>query len=175
MHHPFTGVASLERVEGSLQVCLAGVIMHQPGLVARDTQFGQGEVCNAVVRQNETDIRCSFWRSQGAALADYTVGSAVALMQVNVCRHGGSFEVRATEATQVLACPADVEATALAGTDGDAPASVQSASSASLTLGSSRLCHNIAPPNSPQNGHAVDVVILHFTEEFSWIPMGSLL
>ena len=163
MHHPFTEVASLERVEGSLQVCLAGVITHQPGLVARDTQFGQGEVCNAVVRQNETDIRCSFWRSQGAALADYAVGSAVALMQVNVCRHGGSFEVRATEAT------------ALAGTDVDAPASVQNASSASLTLGSSRLCHNIAPPNSPQTGHAVDVVILHFTREFSWLPMGSLL
>ena len=32
--------------------------------------------------------------------------------------------MRATEATQVLACPADVGATALAGTDVDTPASV---------------------------------------------------
>ena len=52
---------------------------------------------------------------------------------------------------------------------------LQNASIASLTLGSSRLCHNIAPPNSPQTGHAVDVVILHFTREFSVTSMGSLL
>ena len=52
---------------------------------------------------------------------------------------------------------------------------LQNASSASLTLGSLRLCYNITPPNSPQTGHAVDVVILHFTREFSLIPMGSLL
>ena len=42
----------------------------------------------------------------------------------DVCKHGGAFEVRATEATQVLACQADVGATALAGTDVDTPASV---------------------------------------------------
>ena len=42
----------------------------------------------------------------------------------DVCKHGGAFEVRATEATQILACPADVGATALAGTDVDTPASV---------------------------------------------------
>ena len=42
----------------------------------------------------------------------------------DVCKHGGAFEVRATEATQVLVCPADVGATALAGTDVDTPASV---------------------------------------------------
>ena len=42
----------------------------------------------------------------------------------DVCRHRGAFEVRATESTQLLACPADVGATALAGTDVDTPASV---------------------------------------------------
>ena len=52
---------------------------------------------------------------------------------------------------------------------------LQDASIASFTLGSSRLCHNIAPPNSPQTGHAVGVVILHLSREFSLTPMGSLL
>ena len=66
---------------------------------------------------------------------------------------------------------------------------LQNASSASLTLGSSRLCHNITPPTSPQTGHAVDVVILHspdqlrsaqissdqpcrFVRDVSWHPMA---
>ena len=124
MHHPFSDVASLGRVEGSLQVCLAGVISHQPGLVSRETQHGPGEVCNAVLRQNSTDIRCAFWRSHAAALADFSVGAKVVLMQVNVCKHGDSFEVRATEATEVRICPEDVAATDLAGTQDDQTAVV---------------------------------------------------
>ena len=108
MHHPFSEVASLGRVERSLQVCLAGVITHQPGLVIRETLHGPREVCDAVVRQRSTDIRCAFWRSHGAALAEYPVGAQVALMQVNVCRQGASFEVRTTEATEVRPCPEDV-------------------------------------------------------------------
>ena len=51
---------------------------------------------------------------------------------------------------------------------------LQNASFASPTLGSSSLCHNIARLSSPQTGHAVDVLILHFTRKFSWTPMGSL-
>ena len=60
------------------------------------------------MRQKSTDIRCAFWRSHAAALAEFPVGAQVALMQVNVCKQGASFEVRATEATEVRLCPDDV-------------------------------------------------------------------
>jgi len=77
------------------------------------------------VRQKQImDIRCAFWRAQGAALAQYPVGAEVALVQVNVCKVAASFEVRATEATEVRPCPVDVVATALADTEVDKPASV---------------------------------------------------
>ena len=105
-HHPFADIASLGRVTDTTQVCAIGVVSHQPGIVERDTPYGRGSVCNAVIKQGQHDIRCAFWRAHATTLAAYPVGAAVALMQVNAKQRNGSWEIFATEATQVTACPA---------------------------------------------------------------------
>ena len=79
LHHPFVDLASLERVQDSLQVCVYGIVTHQPGLVSRDTAYGPGEVCNAVLRRGEHDIMCGFWRDAAKSLSRYQVGDAVAI------------------------------------------------------------------------------------------------
>ena len=108
LHHPFTDLASLERVQESLQVCVLGIVTHQPGLVHRETTWGAADVCNAVLRQGSTEIRCGFWRRHGEELAEYMVGEAVALMQVTVKRKGDSWELFANESTVVKRCPEDL-------------------------------------------------------------------
>ena len=60
--HPFTSVESLGRTPDNHQVCIVAVVAEQPGLKRRDTRFGPSEVCNAVLRQGTTSIRCSFWK-----------------------------------------------------------------------------------------------------------------
>ena len=106
----------------SLQVCAIGVISHQPGILERDTQYGRSGVCNAVIKQGLHDIRCAFWRDHAANLAAFPVGAAVALMQVIVRQRQGSWEIFATEATQVMACPADLAESVRAATDVSASA-----------------------------------------------------
>jgi len=121
LQHPFTNIGSLDKVQSSLHVCLVGVLTHQPGVVARDTAYGRGEVCNAVLKQGSTDIRCSFWRQQAQELAKQSEGAVVALMQVNVKRQDGSWTVSATEATQVSLCDGELATTIREQTDLDAP------------------------------------------------------
>ena len=65
-------------------------------------------------------------------MARYAVGTNVARMQVHVRKQGASFEVRATEATEVGPCPEDVVATALADTEVDKPASVSLSQAVSI-------------------------------------------
>ena len=48
-HHPFVDLASLGKVQGSLQLCILGIITQQPGVVGRDTPYGRSVVCNAVI------------------------------------------------------------------------------------------------------------------------------
>ena len=106
LHHPFAELASLGLVQDSLQLCVLGVITLQPGVVERDTAYGRGGVCNAVIKQGTHDIRYAFWRDQARALAAWPVGAEVALMQVTVRRkEDSSWELFASEATQVLPCP----------------------------------------------------------------------
>ena len=52
----------------------------------RETQFGESEVCNAVLRTGTTSIRCAFWRHHAEPLAMCPVDSAIALYQVNVVK-----------------------------------------------------------------------------------------
>ena len=108
LHHPFTQLACLTKVSAALQVCLVAVLVHQPGVVERDTPYGTTQVCNAVVKQNCIEIRCAFWRQHATALAAFAVGSPLAFMQVTVKSKDGAWELAANEATQVLECPADL-------------------------------------------------------------------
>lgn len=117
LHHPFADIASLGRVTDTTQVCAVGVVSHQPGVVERDTQYGRAGVCNAVIKQGRHDIRCGFWRTHAEALAAFPVGRAIALMQVNVKQRNGSWELFATEATQITDCSADLAGEISASTD----------------------------------------------------------
>ena len=119
LFHPFADIKALTRVGSKLQTCIAGIIQYQPGLIDRDTKFGPSQVCNAVLKQGNHDIRCSFWREQGAALADLPVGTVTALLQINVVQNGGSWECRATESTQLMLCPESLKQDILANTDLD--------------------------------------------------------
>ena len=56
-HHPFVDIASMQRVQSDLQVCVLGIVTSQPGAVARDSRFGVQEVCNAVLQQKQSTIR----------------------------------------------------------------------------------------------------------------------
>ena len=117
LHHPFTKIQSLERTHSTMRHCLIGIITHQPGAVARDTRYGPGRVCNAVIKHDEHDIRCGFWRDHGEKLAQYGLGAAVALYQVLVYFANGSWEVGATESTVIADCPADLAVELNAKTD----------------------------------------------------------
>ena len=117
MHHPFTKTKSLEGTQSTMRHCLTGVVSHQPGHVARETRYGPGSVCNAVIKHDEHLIRCAFWRVHGEKLAEYGVGAAVALYRVLVYFANGSWEVTATESTLIAACPTDLVPELTANTD----------------------------------------------------------
>ena len=117
MHHPFTKIGSLGNNQATLRRCLLGVVSHQPGNVARETRYGPGRVCNAVIKQDDHLIRCGFWRAHGEALAQFPVGEAIALYQVLIYYQNGSWEVAATESTEITPCPADLLASLTQTTD----------------------------------------------------------
>ena len=47
------------------------VVAKQPGRVERTSSYGTASVCNAVVRQHATTIRCAFWRGNADQLAAF--------------------------------------------------------------------------------------------------------
>ena len=53
LHHPFVDIESLQRVTESMRLSLIGVVSTQTGLVSRNTKYGVGEVCNAVIRHKD--------------------------------------------------------------------------------------------------------------------------
>ena len=107
MRHPITRLASLSKGADVLQVCVVGVISHQPGSVQRSTTHGDAVVCNAVIKQGSHEIRCSFWRQHAEALARFAENESVALMQVNVKSKGDYWELFVNEATEIMSCPND--------------------------------------------------------------------
>ena len=109
-NHPFVEIADLERVDDNATLCVLVVIVAQPGKVSRVSSYGAADVCNAVVRQKATSIRCAFWRKNAEALSEFEVGSCVAMYQVRVVKVGESdWELRATESTVIERCPEDLE------------------------------------------------------------------
>ena len=107
-HHPFVDLQSLQRVAGSIRVSLIGVVSTQPGLVSRETKYGNAEVCNAVIQQKGHLVRCGFWRTSGRTLSEYPVGTAVVLHQVNVYTKNGGWEVSSAESTIIEECPQEL-------------------------------------------------------------------
>ena len=108
LHQPFVDIESLQCVTESMRLSLIGVVSTQTGLVSRDTKYGAGEVCNAVIRHKDHLLRCGFWREHGKDLAAHPVGTALALHQVSVYHKNGAWEVAATEATQIEECPQEI-------------------------------------------------------------------
>ena len=115
--HPFIDIGSLKRVGDSLRCCLIGVVSHQPGAVLRDTKYGSQQVCNAVIKQGTNLIQCGFWRAHGEALAQHPVGKPLALLQVNVYYANSSWGIAATESTEIIECPQELQESLLRGTD----------------------------------------------------------
>ncbi|CAJ1346009.1 unnamed protein product, partial [Effrenium voratum] len=66
--HPLP-LYALDRVKERQQICVAVLIEENPGTVERDTSAGRVPVCNAVVQQEGTRVRCAFWREQAGVLA----------------------------------------------------------------------------------------------------------
>ena len=117
VHHPFADFESLQGIGSSLRVSVLGVVETQTGTAQRDTKYGQGEVCNAVLKNKNHLIRCGFWRSHGADLARHPVGTALALHQVNVYVKNTGWEIAATEGTQIEECPPDLRSALLESTN----------------------------------------------------------
>jgi hypothetical protein len=110
MHHPFVDVAAMRKVPENLQCCVLARIAHQPGAQLRQSMYGEGLVCNAIMRVKEATIRASFWRAAAETLANYAVGSNVALYQVTVKKVGtDDWELRANQSTRIDGCPTDLE------------------------------------------------------------------
>ncbi|CAJ1348873.1 unnamed protein product [Effrenium voratum] len=106
--HPLVPLRSLDRVKERQQICVAVQIEENPGTVERDTAAGRVPVCNAVVQQEGTRVRCAFWREQAGMLAARGPGECVLLYQVLVeKKKEGSWELGSWRATQVLDCPPD--------------------------------------------------------------------
>ena len=59
-NHPFVEIADLEREDDNATLCVLVVVVAQPGKVSRMSSYGAADVCNAVVRQKATTIRCAF-------------------------------------------------------------------------------------------------------------------
>jgi len=117
-HHPFVTLADLKHVEDTATVCLLGVVAAQPGIITRQTPYGEAAVCNATFRLETTTVRLSFWRKHAEMLATFDVGACVALYMVRVVKTDNSdWEVRACESTLVEACPADLVETIQGKTD----------------------------------------------------------
>ena len=88
--HPLVPLRSLDRVKERQQICVAA----QPGTVETDTAAGRVPVCNAVVQQEGTRVRCAFWREQAGMLAARGPGECVLLCQVLVeKKKEGSWEI----------------------------------------------------------------------------------
>ena len=114
----FEGCHGPDVSDQTLQVCVLGVVETQPGALVRMTAYGEAPVCNALLRQGGTSIRCSFWRALAGTLAAFNVGDPVAIYQAVVKKMDAStWEIRATESTSVEPCPDDLRPQVVQGTN----------------------------------------------------------
>ena len=112
--HPLVPLSALDRVRDRQQICVAVTIVENPGLVERQTKDGAALVCNAIVQQGTTRVRCSFWHEQAEELAAQPAGTSLMLYQVLITKRKDerSWEIGSWRGTSLVPCSAEM-ATAL--------------------------------------------------------------
>ena len=108
--HPLVPLAALDRVKDKQQFCVSAIIVDNPGAIERQTKDRLSMVCNALVQQGCTKVRCSFWGDHALELAEKPVGQALLLYQVLVTKRKSeaSWELTSWRGTTIQACPADI-------------------------------------------------------------------
>ena len=108
--HPLVPLASLARVRDRQQICVAAVVVENPGSVERQASNGMASVCNAIVQAGNVRVRCAFWREHAEKLAAVELNSAILLYQVLVSKRKqdqDSWELSSWRGTQIVSCPQD--------------------------------------------------------------------
>ena len=84
--HPLVPLQALSRVKDRQQICVAVSMVENPGTVERQTKEGPAVVCNEIVQQGATRVRCAFWHEQAQELAELQPGTCVMLYQVLISK-----------------------------------------------------------------------------------------
>jgi hypothetical protein len=106
--HPLVPLVSLSRVRDRQQICVAAVVVENPGSSERLTSNGTASVCNAIIQEGMTRVRCAFCRDMADKLASVAVNTCILLYQVLVSKKPGdtaSWELGSWRGTQILPCP----------------------------------------------------------------------
>lgn len=108
--HPLVPLEALDRVKDKQQICVSVVVVDQPGAIERQTSSKMSMVCNALVQQGQTKVRCSFWGEHASELANQPSGQALLLYQVLVTKRKdvASWELTSWRGTSIQACPPDI-------------------------------------------------------------------
>ncbi|CAL1128595.1 unnamed protein product [Cladocopium goreaui] len=108
--HPLVPLSALDRVRDRQQICVAVTIVENPGSVERQTKDGAALVCNAIVQQGTTRVRCSFWHEQAEELAAQPAGTSLMLYQVLITKRKDerSWEIGSWRGTSLVACSAEM-------------------------------------------------------------------
>ena len=108
--HPLVPLQALSRVKDRQQICVAVSVVDNPGAVERQTKDGPAVVCNAIVQQGATRVRCSFWHEQAQELAEQQPGACVMLYQVLISKRKdeNSWEIGSWRGTTLQPCSSDM-------------------------------------------------------------------
>jgi len=108
--HPLVPLSALDRVRDRQQFCVSVTIVENPGSVEHQTKEGAALVCNAIVQQGATRVRCSFWHEQAEELAAQPAGTSLMLYQVLVTKRKDerSWEIGSWRGTSLVPCSAEM-------------------------------------------------------------------
>ena len=108
--HPLVPLSALDRVRDQQQICVSVTIVENPGSVERQTKEGAALVCNAIVQQGATRVRCSFWHEQAEELAAQPAGTSLMLYQVLITKRKDerSWEIGSWRGTSLVPCSAEM-------------------------------------------------------------------
>ena len=109
--HPLQPLTALKRVEFQQQVCVACIVAERREPISRETKSGPAMVCNSMVQQGSTSVRCAFWREAASSLGVHEVGECLLMHQVVAKHKNGGWELTATDATTIEVCPEDLAQT----------------------------------------------------------------
>ena len=106
--HPLVPLRALSRVKDRQKICVAAVIIDNPGAIERQTKEKMAMVRNAIIQQGNTKVRCAFWHEHAEELATKAVNEAVLLYQVLVTKRKSedSWELSSWRGTSIQQCPA---------------------------------------------------------------------